>query len=134
MDRNSSIAQKLQSLCEVVHMQEPHMLLCFATPPPPWPMDGQRVTSRVSRAGAVVKAFCQSNQRLFFTKACNDLTWKGGLNTILTVPSGLSQTGCQLIARALNNKIRTGGLSSLLLPRGDHGGVRGRQGAGVYRV
>ena len=113
LDWQSSINQKLQALVEAIHAREPGLAVCFATPPP-WPQDSVRVTSKLFRAGAVIKAFCKGHGLLHFTRACADLTWRGGTNTMLINSLGLTKFGYLTVQRALANKICTGELRSVV--------------------
>ena len=104
LDRSAQVTQRLQSLLDAVARVDAGIKVIVTTPLP-WPTDEERITRKLFRTGAVLKAFCKGKSQVSFSKITQCLTNQHGIDSSMITRRGLTTPAKQILSKHFSGKI-----------------------------
>ena len=104
LDRSASVPSRVQRVSDALQRIDPALMVVFMTPIP-WFTDEARLARKIFRTGALLRSMAKNQVNLHFSKATEDLTVLGGINSAMMSAEGINEVGRNVIRRLLLGKI-----------------------------
>ena len=105
LDRSMPVQASLQILLDAIARIDGAIVVVF-TSPVPWPDDDVRITRKLFRTGAVLKAFCHQRENCVFSRAADILTTIMGINHLMLNPQGITDEAVAAISKIIKGNIQ----------------------------